>query len=169
MSRISPRREHSHDQVSANLVESGENALVLNAGYFGESFAEYLETYGAQVDPLRAEFGGAVDVAQVEQALRFKKYNSMTTTHVDTSTGALSDPRPVTEAVKRLSPDTFVVLDAVCVASEDIHMERWGIDVVLTASQECLGTPRSLVSSSPAKGYEGDTKNGLCGKRGGRR
>jgi alanine-glyoxylate transaminase / serine-glyoxylate transaminase / serine-pyruvate transaminase len=29
------------DQVAANLVEPGENALVLNTGYFGDSFAEW--------------------------------------------------------------------------------------------------------------------------------
>ena len=33
-------------QVSANLVEPGENALVLNAGYFGDSFADWY-AYGS--------------------------------------------------------------------------------------------------------------------------
>ncbi len=30
------------DMVSSNLVEPGEDALVLNSGYFGDSFAEWL-------------------------------------------------------------------------------------------------------------------------------
>jgi alanine-glyoxylate transaminase/serine-glyoxylate transaminase/serine-pyruvate transaminase len=30
-----------HSQVSANLVEPGENVLVLNTGYFGDSFADW--------------------------------------------------------------------------------------------------------------------------------
>jgi hypothetical protein len=47
-----------------------------------------LQTYGAQVDQLRADFGGTVGIAQVEQELRSKKYKIVTTTHVDTSTGA---------------------------------------------------------------------------------
>lgn len=38
-----------------------------------------------------------------------------------------------------------VVLDAVCsVASEEIQMEAWGIDVVLSATQKGLGTPPGL-------------------------
>lgn len=38
-----------------------------------------------------------------------------------------------------------VVVDAVCsVASEEIQMDAWGIDVVLTASQKGLGTPPGL-------------------------
>jgi alanine-glyoxylate transaminase/serine-glyoxylate transaminase/serine-pyruvate transaminase len=57
----------------------------------------------------------------------------------------LSNPQPVAEAVKRVSPDTLVVLDAVCaVASEDIQMDNWGIDVVITASQKGLGAPPGL-------------------------
>ncbi|KAH9989809.1 PLP-dependent transferase [Russula vinacea] len=133
------------DQVSANLVESGENALVLNAGYFGDGFADCLQTYGAEVDQLHAEFGGTVDMAQVEQALRSKKYKVVTITHVDTSTGVLSDPQIVADAVKRVSPETLVVLDAVCaVASEEIQMDDWGIDVVISASQKGLGAPPGL-------------------------
>jgi aspartate aminotransferase-like enzyme len=59
--------------------------------------------------------------------------------------GVLSDPQPVADAVKRISPDTLVVLDAVCaVASEDIQMDNWGIDVVITASQKGLGAPPGL-------------------------
>lgn len=28
-------------KVAANLVEPGENALILNSGYFGDSFADW--------------------------------------------------------------------------------------------------------------------------------
>ena len=57
----------------------------------------------------------------------------------------LSDPQPVAEIVRRVSPETLVVLDAVCaVASEDIKMDRWGIDVVVSASQKGLGAPPGL-------------------------
>lgn len=122
-----------------------------------------LQTYGAQVDQLHADFGGTIDAAQVEQALQSKKYKIVTITHVDTSTGAyvpslcskarlhslslgvLSNPQPVADAVRRVSPETLVILDAVCaVASEEIQMDSWGIDVVLTASQKGLGAPPGL-------------------------
>ena len=32
------------DQVAANLVEPGENALVLHSGYFGDSFEDWCDT-----------------------------------------------------------------------------------------------------------------------------
>jgi len=38
-----------------------------------------------------------------------------------------------------------VIVDAVCsAASEEIQMDAWGIDVVMTASQKGLGTPPGL-------------------------
>jgi len=147
------------DQVSSNLVEPDENVLVLNCGYFADSFADCLQTYGAKVDQLKAEVGGTVKESDIEVALKSKKYKLITVTHVDTSTAVLSDIKAVAEVVRKVSPDTLVVVDAVCsVASEEIRMDDWGIDVVLTASQKGLGTPPGLsilvASQKAIKVYE---------------
>ncbi|KAG1726220.1 pyridoxal phosphate-dependent transferase [Suillus lakei] len=144
-SRIAGSGTLGWDQVSANLVEPGENALVLHSGCFADSFADCLQTYGANIDQIKAEIGGAVKEADIENALQAKKYKIVTVTHVDTSTAVLSDIKAIPNIVKRVSPDTLVVVDAVCsVASEEIQMGAWGIDVVLTASQKGLGTPPGL-------------------------
>jgi alanine-glyoxylate transaminase/serine-glyoxylate transaminase/serine-pyruvate transaminase len=133
------------DQVSANLVEPDEDVLVLNCGYFAQGFADCLQAYGAKVNQLKSEIGGTVKLSDIEGALKQKKYKLITVTHVDTSTAVLSDIKAVAELVQRVSPDTLVILDAVCsVASEEIQMDAWGIDVVLTASQKGLGTPPGL-------------------------
>ncbi|XP_006462077.1 hypothetical protein AGABI2DRAFT_151665 [Agaricus bisporus var. bisporus H97] len=134
------------DQVAANLVESGENALVLNSGYFGDSFKECLETYGANVAQLKAPIGRAVALSDLEKELRSgKNYKIVTVTHVDTSTGVLSNAKEIASLVRKISPETLVVVDAVCsVASEEIHFDNWDLDIVLTASQKGLGTPPGL-------------------------
>jgi len=133
------------DQVASNLVEPGENALVLNTGYFGDSFADCLETYGAKVDSLRARVGGVVPLDEIEAALKSKRYKVITVTHVDTSTAVLSDIESIAVVVRKVSPETLIILDGVCsVASELIKMDDWGIDVVMTASQKGLGTPPGL-------------------------
>ncbi|KAJ7257911.1 pyridoxal phosphate-dependent transferase [Mycena haematopus] len=140
------------DQVAANLIQPGENALVLHSGYFGDSFAECLETYGAKVDQLKAEIGATVTQEAIESALKSKKYRLLTFTHVDTSTAVLSDAKAIAETVRRVSPETLVILDGVCsVASEELRMDAWGIDVVITASQKGLGVPPglSIVVASP--------------------
>ncbi|KAF8972643.1 pyridoxal phosphate-dependent transferase [Flammula alnicola] len=133
------------DQVAANLIEPGENALVLNTGYFGDSFTDCLETYGASVTQLKAPVGGTVPFDALAAALQAKQYKLLTFTHVDTSTGVLSDAARIAETVRRVSPRTLVVMDAVCsVASEEIMFDDWALDVALTASQKGLGAPPGL-------------------------
>ncbi|KAI0705140.1 PLP-dependent transferase, partial [Cytidiella melzeri] len=134
------------DQVAANLIEPGESVLLLNSGYFGDSFADCLRAYGANVDEVRAEFGKAATQPELEQALSTgKKYKAVAFTHVDTSTAVLADAKMIGETVKRLSPESLVALDGVCsIASEEIRMDDWGIDVVIGASQKGLGAPPGL-------------------------
>lgn len=98
---------------------------------------------------------------QVIEALKSKKFKVMTITHgklalsaylsiqadmsVDTSTGVLSPVARLSKLVKTHSPDTLIVLDAVCsVASEEIRFDDWGIDVVISATQKGLGVPPGL-------------------------
>lgn len=63
--------------VAANLVEPGEYALVMNSGYFGDSFADCLEVYGAKVDQIKAPVGDKPGMEDLEAALKQKKYKSM--------------------------------------------------------------------------------------------
>jgi len=119
--------------------------LVLHSGYFGDSFSDCLEMYGANADQVKAEIGAAVSQEAIESALKAKKYKVLTFTHVDTSTAVLSNAKAIAQTVRRVSPETLVVLDGVCsVASEEIHMDEWDIDVILTASQKGLGVPPGL-------------------------
>ena len=104
-----------------------------------------LETYGASVTQLKAPIGGTIPFDTLAAVLQDKQYKVLTFTHVDTSTGVLSDATRIAETVRRVSPDTLVVMDAVCsVASEEIKFDEWDLDVVLTASQKGLGAPPGL-------------------------
>ncbi|KAJ2061103.1 hypothetical protein GGI17_003283 [Coemansia sp. S146] len=133
------------DQTAANLIEAGENVLVLSNGYFGEGLADCMETYGAQVTRLRAEIGNRQPLAEIAQALRAKKYKAVTVSQVDTSTGVLGDVKGVCELVQEHSPDTLVVVDGVCAtAAERLYFDAWGVDVVITASQKALGCPPGI-------------------------
>ena len=67
-----------------------------------------LRAYGANVDEIRADFGKAVTQAELENALKAKKYKLVCFTHVDTSTAVLSDAKMIGETTKRLSPESLV-------------------------------------------------------------
>jgi cysteine sulfinate desulfinase/cysteine desulfurase-like protein len=85
--------------VTASPIGTHIFTLQVHSSSDVPGFGPSLQTYGAQVDQLHADFGGTVDISQVEQALQTKKYKVVTITHVDTSTGAdfplaCSTPRP---------------------------------------------------------------------------
>jgi alanine-glyoxylate transaminase/serine-glyoxylate transaminase/serine-pyruvate transaminase len=131
------------DLAGSNLIEAGDNALVISTGYFGERYAELLKRYGANVDILKAPLGEVVPVDKVEEKLKSKSYKLLTFTHVDTSTAVLNDPKPFGELGKKYK--VLTILDGVCsVAGEEIRQDEWGIDIVLTASQKAIGVPPGL-------------------------
>ena len=133
------------DMVAANLAERGDEVLVLHTGYFADSFADCFETYGVKATQLKARIGDRPQLDEVEKALKEKRYRIVTVTHVDTSTGVLSEIQALSEMVHKVSPETLVVVDGVCsVGSEEIRFDDWALDVVLTASQKAIGCPAGL-------------------------
>merc|ERR1712093_687289 len=133
------------DLGAANLAEPGDDVLVLHTGYFADSFSDCFETYGVKATQLKAAIGSRPQLPEIEKALKEKKYKLLTVTHVDTSTGVLSELKALSELVHRVSPDTLVIVDGVCsVGCEEIEFDKWQLDGVITASQKAIGCPAGL-------------------------
>jgi alanine-glyoxylate transaminase/serine-glyoxylate transaminase/serine-pyruvate transaminase len=132
------------DIAAANLIEPGDEALVVNTGYFGDRFGAILERYGATVTQVRAPaVGDAPALEEVEAALREHRPKLMTITHVDTSTGVAADVKGL--AALGREHGLLVVVDGVCsVAGEEMCQEEWSVDLALTASQKAIGVPPGL-------------------------
>jgi alanine-glyoxylate transaminase/serine-glyoxylate transaminase/serine-pyruvate transaminase len=131
------------DMAAANLIEQGDNVLVISSGYFGKRFKDILDRYGANTTLLEAPLGETVSLQTIEKELKTKQYKALTITHVDTSTGILVDPKPIAQLAKK--HNTLSILDGVCsVAGEDLNQDEWELDVVLTASQKAIGVPPGL-------------------------
>ncbi|KAI5300092.1 hypothetical protein KEM56_002734 [Ascosphaera pollenicola] len=95
---------------------------------------------------------------------------------VDTSTGVLSDIQSIAALVRKVSPETLVVVDGVCsVGCEEIAFDEWDLDAVVTASQKAIGCPPGLsilmlseralkrfeTRSTPPSSYYGSLANWL--------
>jgi len=138
------------DMASANLIEPGDAALVVNTGVFGDRFAEILLRYGAEVTHVRAPVIGDVppldDVRaalEVPETSSGQGYKLMTITHVDTSTAVAADVKALAEIGRE--HDVLVIVDGVCsIAGEEMRQAAWGIDLALTASQKAIGVPPGL-------------------------
>jgi alanine-glyoxylate transaminase / serine-glyoxylate transaminase / serine-pyruvate transaminase len=131
------------DTAGANLVEPGDRALVVNTGYFSDRYADILTRYGAEVTHVRSAVGDRPTLEQVEEALQNGPYKLMTVTHVDTSTGVLTDIPSLASLARKYN--TLIVVDGVCsVGGEELRMDDWGVDLALTASQKAIGVPPGL-------------------------
>jgi alanine-glyoxylate transaminase/serine-glyoxylate transaminase/serine-pyruvate transaminase len=131
------------DMTAANLIEKGDNVLVISSGYFGNRFKDILDRYGANTTLLEAPLGENVPLEVIERELKTKQYKALTVNHVDTSTGIIVDPKPLAHLAKKYN--ILSILDGVCsVAGEELKQDEWGVDVVLAASQKAIGVPPSL-------------------------
>ena len=139
------------DSAVANLVEPGDRALVVDTGYFSQRMADIVRRYGGEVTLLSAAPGETITPEQLRAAMASDAYNLVTITHVDTSTGVLTDVKGLTAVAKE--QDALVIVDGVCAAAaEEMRQEAWGVDAYLTASQKAIGTPPGLglLVASPA-------------------
>ncbi|OAP58784.1 hypothetical protein AYL99_06081 [Fonsecaea erecta] len=133
------------DFVATNFIEPGEPVLCLCTGYFSDAFEMCLATYGACTQRMTVPIGAAPNMQDVEKELRKTRYKALVVTHVDTSTAVLTPLKPLSEILKRVSPETLFIVDGVAsVACEEIQFDTWGIDIVATGSQKAIGCPPGL-------------------------
>lgn len=133
------------DMTGANLIDDGDNALVINTGYFGDNFGECLGQYGARVTHLKAPVGNQPQPEELKDVLRKQPFKVVTMTQVDTSSGVLTDVKTFASIIREIQPKAVIVVDAVCaLGGEELRMKEWDVDVVLTGSQKCVAVPTGL-------------------------
>ena len=132
------------DGAVANLLCRGDKVLVIRSGKFGERWAEICEAYGVEVIPIDVTWGSSVAPEAVEAQLTTNPdIKAVFATLCETSTGALHDIKALA-GLTRFSP-TLLVVDAVsALGADDLQMDNWGVDVVVSCSQKGLMTPPGL-------------------------
>jgi len=126
-----------------NSLASGEKALLLSQGYFGNRMAEICRSFGLDHDLLESPWGKAVLPEELEKRLASYDYKVVVATHVDTATGTCAPIRDYAEVLKKRG--LVFIVDGVCATGGiEERMDDWGIDVVLTAAQKCFGVPPGL-------------------------
>ncbi|HPW18260.1 MAG TPA: alanine--glyoxylate aminotransferase family protein [Candidatus Aminicenantes bacterium] len=133
----------SMEMAVVNTAGPSDRVLVLSQGYFGDRMAQVCRAFGYDHDVLSSEWGRAVTPSELQARLEAGSYDIVACTHVDTSTGACA---PVEDYGRVLAKTgALFVVDGVCATGGIAErMDAWGIDVVLTAAQKCLGAPPGL-------------------------
>jgi len=126
-----------------NTAGPGDRVLVLSQGYFGDRMAQICAAFGLAHDVLESAWGRSVTPGELEARLKAKNYNIVACTHVDTSTGACAPVEEYSQVLDKTG--ALFIVDGVCATGGVAErMDDWGIDVVLTAAQKCLGAPPGL-------------------------
>ena len=122
----------------ANLLECGDKAIVCQNGVFGGRMKENVERSGAIAVTVQDDWGCAVDLNKVEDALKANPDAKLLAfVHAETSTGVRSDAKALCALARQY--DCLAVVDAVTsLAGIELKVDEWGIDAIYSGTQKCL-------------------------------
>lgn len=125
-----------------NLVR--KRVLVLTCGAFSERWHQIALACGKESDALSVEWGKANGVEDLARALTTKRYDAVTITHNETSTGAIN-PLAALASIARQHDDVMIMVDAVSsLGGAPIDFDKNGLDLVFAGTQKCLAVPPGI-------------------------
>jgi alanine-glyoxylate transaminase/serine-glyoxylate transaminase/serine-pyruvate transaminase len=136
------------EAANANLFSRGDKALVIATGNFGLGWAASARAMGIEVDLLDFGKSTPADMAQVELALRADtqhRIKAVLTTQVDTASTIRTDVAALRAAIDATGHPALLAVDCIAsMACDEYHMDAWGVDVTVAASQKGLMTPPGM-------------------------
>jgi alanine-glyoxylate transaminase / serine-glyoxylate transaminase / serine-pyruvate transaminase len=126
----------------ANAFEPGEKVLVLESGYFSQGWADMARDLGLVVEIIPADWRTGVPLEAVEKRLAADskgEIKAVLVTHNETATG-LAYPIPgVRRALDKTNHRGLLLIDTISsLASIEVRMDEWGVDIVVGGSQKGL-------------------------------
>lgn len=127
-----------------NTCSVGDTVLVVNGGKFGDRWVKICQSFGVRVVEIKVEWGRAVTVEAVAQALRAHPHpGAILLQGSETSTTVLHPMREIAELTA--NTDILLIVDGITtVGATEVPMDRWGIDILITGSQKALMLPPGL-------------------------
>ena len=121
-----------------------ERAAIFSIGSFGDRWHEMAVSNGVEADLFSSEPGSITTPQMVEDALSTGKYDLITITHNETSTGVMNPIEEISKVVKKYSDVIFCVDTVSSAGGVKIEVDKLGIDICITSSQKALGLPPGL-------------------------
>ena len=132
----------------ANTLALGDTVLVPGGAQFSQGWAQCARQRGLEVQLLDFGRSAAIDPQAVEDALRADtdgKIKAVLVVQVDTSSSAKSDLPAIRAAMDAAGHGALLMSDSIaCLGCDDMQMDAWGVDVVITGSQKGLMVPPGM-------------------------
>ncbi|HNI63093.1 MAG TPA: alanine--glyoxylate aminotransferase family protein, partial [Agitococcus sp.] len=127
-----------------NLVSPNDKVIVCRNGVFGGRMVENVERCGGIPIIVDDEWGKAIDVNKVADALKANPDTKVLAfVHAETSTGALSDAAALCKLAQEYG--CLTIVDTVTsLAGVPVLVDEWGADAVYSGSQKCLSCTPGL-------------------------
>lgn len=122
----------------------GGAVLSLVNGAFSGRFAKIASACGHDVERWEVDWGNVHSPAELADRLAAGKYDAVTLSQSETSTGALQDLEAIARVVSE-HKDTMLLVDSVTgVGGVETRTDEWGPDFILTGSQKAIALPPGL-------------------------
>ena len=151
------------DAAVCNFLRTGDKAIVIRGGKFGERWGKICQAYGIECVFLDVEWGKSVDPKSVAEAIEKNPgVRAVYATASETSTATKHDLEPIAKIVKA-KDDVILCVDAItAVGVYDVPMDKWGLDVVCVGSQKALMLPPGLaVVAVSEKAWKANERSNL--------
>ncbi|PJI08346.1 MULTISPECIES: pyridoxal-phosphate-dependent aminotransferase family protein [Clostridium] len=130
---------------------TAKRAAVFSIGAFGKRWYEMATYNNVPADLYEVEWGEVIKPEFVDEVLATGKYDLITITHNETSTGIMNPVEELSKVIKKY-PDVVWCLDTVSsMGGTDIPVDKLGVDICITSSQKALGLPPGLAVCSFSK------------------
>ena len=118
-----------------------KRAAVFSCGVFGNQWYQMAITNNIPCDKFEVEWGKPITKEIVKSALDSGKYDLITVTHNETSTGIMNPIKEIAEVVKNYSEVVFCLDTVSSLGGVKIEVDNLGVDICLASTQKCLALP----------------------------
>jgi alanine-glyoxylate transaminase/serine-glyoxylate transaminase/serine-pyruvate transaminase len=132
----------------ANLFSENDKIVTISNGVFGKHWGNIASKLNIEV--VNLEYGMEKrfeidDLAKVLSEDKRKEIKGILVVQTDTASSMLLDVKKISKLRHSLNHPALLLVDSIaCFGCDDLRMDEWGVDLVLTASQKGLMTPPGL-------------------------
>lgn len=131
-----------------NLFSPGDTLLMLESGYFSESWTEMAGKFGLEVVTIPADWRRGAQAEAVKAALAADtahRFKAVCTVHNETSTGVTLPVTEIRAALDETKHPALLLSDTISsLGSLPYRMDSWGIDLTVGGSQKGLMLPTGM-------------------------
>ncbi|HEX3874755.1 MAG TPA: alanine--glyoxylate aminotransferase family protein [Solirubrobacteraceae bacterium] len=148
------------EAMVVNFVAPGDRVVCGVNGLFGMRMADALTRQGAVVERVDADWGRAIDVGRLVDAMAGGA-TALFVVHGETSTGVCQPLDGLAAACAE--HDALLFVDCVTsLAGHELHIDASGIDVAFSGSQKCINCPPGLAPFTVSPRAADRLEKGAC-------